>query len=236
MALVRPDQQDEAGQHRGQRARHQQRVRRAPAAAAARRASATAPMVAAGAEQQRRHEADERLDLAVDVAPRASRAAAGRESRSPCRPPSPAATSADQPVELVLEQQRHHAQHHALQRHRADERRQPAAAQREQVSPIARPIRRFEVPAHAAPPFHATSSANRHSRNAVVSSSGTRRNANRASSDSTRPDADGDRPARRATSAPPPPPARARPAAARPASAARRTAGASSTRRAGSRP
>ena len=54
-------------------------------------------------------------------------------------------------------------------------------------NPIARPISRFSVSLMRAPPFHAASKANRQSRNAVVSSNGTRRKANRASSDSTSP-------------------------------------------------
>ena len=39
----------------------------------------------------------------------------------------------DRPDEIVLHQQRHHAQHHALHRHRPDERRHAAAAERHQV-------------------------------------------------------------------------------------------------------
>ena len=90
-------------------------------------------------------------------------------------------------VEMLLEQKRHHAQRHALHRDRRDQRGHAAGAEREQVDAHREADEEIQRRAHAAPPFHATSSANRQNRIAVVSSSGTRRNASRASRDSTSP-------------------------------------------------
>src|SRR5664279_1598913 len=90
---------------------------------------------------------------------------------------------------FVFYHQRHDAQHHALQRREADQRRQPAGAQRDEVQAHRQSNQQIQQIVHAAPPFHATSNANTQSRNAVVSSKGTRRKAARASNDSTSPTA-----------------------------------------------
>ena len=86
-------------------------------------------------------------------------------------------------------QQRHNAQHHPLQRRDADQRRQPAGAQRDEVQAHRQSNQQIQQVVHTAPPFQATSNANTQSRNAVVSSNGTRRKAARASNDSTSPTA-----------------------------------------------
>src|ERR1035437_4370642 len=159
---------------------------------------------ATGTEQQRWHKANERFDLPFDV---------GRAHRPPQQPGDHHALAHEcgqhhqhhPPVErLTLHRQRHHAQQHPLHGHGADKRRQPAAAQREQIQSHRQPDQEIQHSAHFAPPFHATSNANRHSRNAVVSNSGTRRNATRPSSVSPSPP----------PPAPPRPPAANAPAAA----------------------
>src|SRR5436190_13894413 len=142
---------------------------------------------ATGSEQQRRHKADKGLDFPIDVG-RAHRAPqkagnqhtfAGHRSQRDCH---------HTPVErFIFHQHRHQSQQHALQRHGPDERRQTAAPEREQVQSHRQTNQEIQRLTHWAPPFQATSKANRQSRNAGVSKSGTRRNARRASSDSTSP-------------------------------------------------
>src|ERR1035437_2084537 len=87
----------------------------------------------------------------------------------------------------MLHEDRHHAEDDALGGHRADERRQSARAKRQKIQAHRQADQKIEIRIHDITPFQATSRANKRSRNAVVSSSGTRRKAKRASSDSTIP-------------------------------------------------
>ena len=74
------------------------------------RASGDAAIVARRAEQQRRHEADERLDFAVDIrrAHRAPQQAGNRQSPSPTHRGQ--RNDRDPPVEMRSHQERHHAE------------------------------------------------------------------------------------------------------------------------------
>src|SRR4030095_9874456 len=88
---------------------------------------------------------------------------------------------------MFLHQERHQSQGHALCRHGADERGQAAAAKGEQIQANGQAYQQIQPVVHGPPPFHAIKRANRHRRKAVMRNSGTRRNARRASSDSTKP-------------------------------------------------
>ena len=143
---------------------------------------------AARAEQQRRHEPNERLRSRGRCSPPASPAAGGRESTSPlpstvASATNPTRQSSSCSISSGITPSTTPCSD--IARMSDGSRLLPSATQ---VQSHRQTDQQIQSPAtHAAPPFHATSNANRHSRNAVVSSSGTRRNASRASSDSTNP-------------------------------------------------
>jgi len=85
-----------------------------------------------GAEQQRRHVADRRLHVPLDVG-RAHRPAQQIGDHKTLSGDRTHRHQRHHPVEMMLQQQRHRTQRHALHRHRGDQRRQPRARQRDQV-------------------------------------------------------------------------------------------------------